>query len=142
MTIWKKSTAWKLNGNSNISKFRFGFDLRKLAPYFVPIGATSASRNRTIYQNSYNNIFFGELPSVKKTESGEMIYNMDLRYEPIDYIDISGNMGKMSTENEVDYWSRTFKITLPELPQFSNKYQEAKTKEDGEIIQWKNRELI
>lgn len=135
----EESRAWKLNGSSNIGKLRLGFDIRKLDPYFVPIGATSASRNRFVYQNNYNNILFGELP--KQTELGEMMYNMELRYEPIDNIEIFGNKGKMSTDNEVDHWSRTLKITMPDIPQFSSRYQEASTKEDGRHVQWKNRQL-
>ncbi len=137
----QESKAWKLNANSDIGNFRLGLSIRKLDPYFAPIGATFASRNRSIYQNNYNNIFFGELPPAKQEESGEMMYNMDLRYEPIDNIEILGSKGKMSSDNEVDHWSRTLKINLPDLPKFSNRYQSASTKKDGKNVQWKNRQF-
>ena len=149
----EEGKAWKLNGSSGFSKFHIDFDLRKLDPEFVPIGATLSSRTRYAYQEDYSDITFDDVVTgVPATPSGEESYDIDLWYEPIEHIELRGDLGRTSSERSVDtsstvskratnHWSRSLKIALPGLPQISTRYQEAITDVDDRDDLKKTREL-
>ncbi len=130
----EEGKAWKLDGTSNTNRFRFNLGLRKFDPNFVPIGATLDSRNRGSYQKDYDSIGFGSYKRILRS-GGEESYNMDVWLEPINRIELRGNIGRNSNEYKIpepsksttDYWSRGIKISLPNLPQIDTRYQEAKT---------------
>jgi len=143
--------AWKLNGSSNNDKLRLNFDFRSFDPNFVPIGATAYSRSRATYQKNYDEIGFGGDQSVGQTTSPkEQNYSVDLWIEPIDRIELKGNMGKASSEYKqpelyksiVDHWSRSLRIAMPNLPQIDTRYQEATTKSGDNSDFRKTRESL
>jgi len=124
-----EGSAWKLKGSSNTSKLHLNFDLRHLDPNFLPIGAVSSSRNRAVYQQSYDNVSFGDAISGSQGIT-ETSYNTDIQYEPFKYAELSGTLGSMSEFNEEPsswsralFWSRALKIALPDLPQINSRYQ-------------------
>jgi hypothetical protein len=149
----EEGKAWKLNGSSGADRFHVNFDFRQLDPGFVPIGATFSSRTRSTYQEEYEDVTFGEVsPDVQATPPGEASYDLDLWYEPIPYVELRGDLGRISHEYPVgtdpmfassrtDHWSRSLKIALPNLPQLNTRYQEAITEVDGEDDLRKTREL-
>ncbi|MDQ1327357.1 MAG: hypothetical protein QG641_637, partial [Candidatus Poribacteria bacterium] len=143
--------AWKLNGSSNNDKLRLNFDFRSFDPNFVPIGATAYSRSRATYQKNYDEIGFGGDQSVGQTTSPkEQNYSVDLWIEPIDRIELKGNMGRASSEYKqpepyksiVDHWSRSLRIAMPNLPQIDTRYQEATTKSSDNSDFRKTRESL
>ncbi len=149
----EEGKAWKLNGSSGVGKLHVDFDLRNLDPEFVPIGATLSSRTRYAYQEDYNDINFNDvLSNVQTTPSGEESYDIDLWYEPIEHIEIRGDLGRTSSKQTVDasstvsrratnHWSRSLKVALPDLPQISTRYQEAITDVNDKDDLKKTREL-
>ena len=144
----EEGRAWKLNGTSNTDRFRLDFNLRSFDSNFIPIGATKDSRSRGTYQKDYDTIGFGGYRSTIKS-GDERSYNMDLWLEPIDKIELRGNIGRALNEYELpepsktttDHWSRGVKIALPNLPQIDTKYQEATTKTNDMNDTKKTREL-
>jgi len=148
----EEGMAWKLKGSSGFDRFGIDFDLRQLDPNFVPVGATFSSRARSTYQRNYDSVSFGDVPvSTQTTPTGESSYNVNLWLEPIQYVEIRGDLGRTATgyssgasftsaPNETNHWSRSFKINLPNLPQLNTRYQEAVTKVDGEDSLRKTRE--
>ena len=149
----EEGKAWKLNGSSGTDKFRANFDFRKLDSDFVPIGATFSSRTRTTYQRDFDNVTFGDTPSsISATPSGEESYNLNLRYEPMEHVELRGDLGRATHESSVesgsifasrrtDHWSRTLKIALPDIPQINTRYQEVITEIDGQDDLRKTREF-
>ncbi|MFC1719399.1 hypothetical protein ACFL6S_37460, partial [Candidatus Poribacteria bacterium] len=105
------------------------------------------------YQEDYNDINFNDvLANVQTTPSGEESYDIDLRYEPIEHIEIRGDLGRTSSKLTVDalstvskratnHWSRSLRIALPNLPQVNTRYQEATTDVDDRDDLKKTREL-
>jgi hypothetical protein len=153
----EEGKAWKLNGTSNNDRLKLNFDLRQFDPNFIPIGATANSRNRGTYQKNYDNIDFGGYqPTGQLGSSGHSVqtnegsYNVDLWLEPIDKIELKGNMGKAETEyslpeaskNITDHWSRGIRIALPNLPQIDTRYQEATTQSNGKDDSKRTRESL
>jgi hypothetical protein len=143
--------AWKLNGSSNYDKLRLNFDFRSFDSNFVPIGATAYSRSRATYQKNYDEIGFGGDQSIGQTTSPkEQNYGVDLWIEPIDRIEMKGNVGRASSEYKlpepyksiVDHWSRSLRIAMPNLPQIDTRYQEATTKSDDNSDFRKTRESL
>jgi len=140
----EEGKAWKLKGSSGFDRFRINFDLRQLDPDFVPVGATFSSRTRSTYQKDYDSVTFGDIPSgAPAAPRGEARYDVNLWCEPIQYVEISGDLGRVSSEgtsgvnfastpSKTNHWSRSLKINLPHLPQLSTRYQEAITSVDGE----------
>lgn len=147
----EEGKAWKLNGSSGFDKFRIDFDFRQLDPEFVPVGATFSSRTRSTYQESYDDITFGDVLPTSQTPPGEASYDVDVWYKPIEYMELRGDLGKTSSEYVVDlseiskrstdHWSRSIKINLPDLPQINTRYQEALTAIDDMDDTKKTREL-
>lgn len=154
----KEGKAWKLIGSSGADRFRVNMDLRQLDPDFVPVGATFSSRSRSTYQEDYEDTSFGGIqPIIGKKSPGEKSYDVDLWCEPIEHVELRGDLGKSSSDygdytdpvndvttiskQEVSHWSRSMKIALPDLPEISTRYQEAITEVDGEEELRKNREL-
>jgi len=147
----EEGKAWKLNGSSNYKKFRLNLDFRSFDPNFIPIGATVYSRSRTTYQKNYDEIGFGgSQSSIQLTSPKEESYNADLWIEPIDRIELKGNMGRVSSEykqpepykNIVDHWSRSLRVAIPNLPQIDTRYQEATTKSSNATDFRKTRESL
>jgi len=148
----EEGKAWKLNGSSGADEFHISFDFRHLDPNFVPIGATFSSRTRSTYQEEFDDVTFGEVPpAVQATPPGEASYDLDLQYEPIQYVELRSDLGRITREypvganlvsspSRINHWSRSLKIALPNLPQFNTRYQEAVTEADGKDDLRKTRE--
>jgi len=149
----EEGKAWKLNGSSGIGKFHVDFDLRRLDPEFIPIGATISSRTRYTYQEDYSDINFNDVSAnVQTTPTGEESYDLDFWYEPMEHVELRGDLGRTSSEHAVDasstvseratnHWSRSMKFALPNLPQISTRYQEAVTDVDDKDDLKKTREM-
>ncbi|MGB9596494.1 MAG: hypothetical protein ACPL7B_09470, partial [Candidatus Poribacteria bacterium] len=144
----EEGKAWKLNGASNTDRLRLNFGLRRFDSNFIPIGATLDSRSRGTYQKDYDSIGFGSYKPISKLGREES-YDMDVWLEPINKIELKGNIGRMSNEYKVpelsksttDHWSRGIKISLPNLPQIDTRYQEATISTNSVDDMKKTREL-